>query len=354
MSEKSGYVSKLLENAEDVRQLRMALGLPEPRLLPTFRALAAEWFEAVAKRFVCPANERRHIDRLLAAIGDATEDTLLPGDIQRALNAMEDLGPSTKNKIRSTGFRIVQHARFDGKWKAGNPFEPVRRFKVPRPAYDVLTLEEARKVLGCVRPDRADLFTVAMVMGGRNGELFALRKEDVDLETRSMWFRRSHGRDTTKTSRPRQVPIPQAAVEPLHHAIDSSPSELVFPREDGSRFRADTKLTRVLRLAMAAAGIVTGYDAKCRRKGCGHTERMEFHEERTCSKCGFVLWLVPLVRRIRFYDLRHTAATLHREAGCDPLVIKLLLGHKSQDPTDDIYSHLSHEYQRLELDRLKI
>jgi integrase len=66
------------------------------------------------------------------------------------------------------------------------------------------------------------------------------------------------------------------------------------------------------------------------------------------------MWLTPKPRALRFYDLRHTAATLHREAGCDPLVIKLLLGHAASDPTDDIYSHLSLEFQQTQLDKLEL
>jgi integrase len=59
-------------------------------------------------------------------------------------------------------------------------------------------------------------------------------------------------------------------------------------------------------------------------------------------------------RRVTFYDLRHTAATLHREAGADPLVIRLALGHANRNLTDDLYTHLSLAYQATELSRLCI
>lgn len=330
------------------------LEFDEPEDTPTFQELSAEWFETIKTRFVDPGNERRHLKRLNDAIGNLTEKTLLPGRIQRAIAGMTDLGPATKNKVRSTGSRVVNAARMDGKWRAANPFDPVERAEIPKPAYDTLTLEEARAVLKCVRPDRADLFRVALVMGGRKGELFGMRKEDVDLAARIVWIRRSHGRNTTKTYRPRKVPIPAAALASLRAAITSSPCDLVFPCEGGAQFRHDTKLTRILRVAMAAAGIVLGFDAKCRHRGCGRVVRVRLREAKACPKCGYEMWLVPRVRPIRFYDLRHTAATLHREAGCDPLVIKLLLGHAAQDPTDDTYTHLSMDYQRRQLDKLKL
>ena len=46
----------------------------------------------------------------------------------------------------------------------------------------------------------------------------------------------------------------------------SDGSELVFPAADGSMMRADCDLEKVLRHAMARAGIVTGYNHVCRRQ----------------------------------------------------------------------------------------
>lgn len=351
MSEKSGYLLRL-ETPEDLRQLRLALGLPEPREWQTFRGLAAEWYAETSGRLVDPGNERRHIARLNEAVGNLTEETLLPSAIVKALAAMADLAPATKNKIRSTGARIVDAARLDGRWRAGNPFTAFKAFREPKRAYDTLSADEAERVLRCIRKDLLHLFRVALIMGPRKGELFGLRKEDIDLRARTMWIRRSYGRNTTKTGRPRLVPIPAAVVEDLRQAVEESPTEYVFPAADGGLRRKDAQLSRLLRTAMGAAGAVLGYDAKCRR--CQHTEKLELKESRRCPMCGFALWLVPRVRRIRFYDLRHTAATLHREAGCDPLVIKLLLGHAARDATDDIYSHLSLEFQRAQLNKLSL
>lgn len=351
MSDKSGYFLSL-EKPEDVRQLRLMLGIAEPRELSVFRQLADEWFSDVATRFVCPSNETRNIRRLNEALGHLTEDTLLPRDIMAALNAMTDLGPVSKNKIRSTGLRVINWARLNGKWKAGNPFQPVKPFKVPRRAYDILTIDEARAVLRCIRADMRDLFTVGLVMGDRKGELFGWRREDIDIEHRLAWIRRSHERNQTKTGEPRRIPIPAAAVDALRRALESSKSELVFPREDGTAFRRDTKLTKHLRAALGAAGLVECYDAKCPRRGCGYSKKLDTPTIHPCERCGFAMLLRPRVRPIRFQDLRHAAAGLHREAGCDPLVVKLLLGHASQDMTDDTYTHLSLDFQRRELDKL--
>jgi hypothetical protein len=42
---------------------------------------------------------------------------------------------------------------------------------------------------------------------------------------------------------------------------------LVFPRADGSMQRADTKLSRTLRTAFKAAGVITGYSCTADEKG---------------------------------------------------------------------------------------
>jgi integrase len=43
--------------------------------------------------------------------------------------------------------------------------------------------------------------------------------------------------------------------------------------------------------------------------------------------------------RIRFHDLRHTAATLMLRAGTHPKVVQERLGHASIAMTLDLYSH---------------
>ena len=77
----------------------------------------------------------------------------------------------------------------------------------------------------------------------------------------------------------------------------------------------------VLRHALARAGIVEGYEHRCR--WCAHRERASDAEPRFCPTCrkvtdgrgrpladprGRRLWPVALHVPIRFHDLRHTFA----------------------------------------------
>ena len=58
----------------------------------------------------------------------------------------------------------------------------------------------------------------------------------------------------------------------LRQAVAESPSDLVFPRPDGSMMPEDAPLEVVLRTALARAGMVRGYSHVCRKKACGHAE----------------------------------------------------------------------------------
>lgn len=237
----------------------------------TFGELAQDWLERVAAQRVCPENERRHVQHMRPLW--ALREGELSRDRIEALFATLPLGPATLNKLRSTGSLIIRDAQAVGRWSGPDPFALVRRRRQPDVVHLTLTRSEAARVLRCLPPERRRLCRVMVWLGLRPGELLGLRKVDVDLRARTMLVRRSHGRDQTKTGRQRLLPLPAAILGDLRAAIAAHPSSpFVFPRPDGRRQRHDTKLTRMLRKALARAGIP---------------------------------------KPLRFYDLRHTSATLH-------------------------------------------
>lgn len=331
---------------------------PAPLPGKTFGELAADWFETVSGGRVCPENELRHIEHMMP-LWQLDQDELtvkvIAGLWAKLRAPAGRLGPSTLNKLRSTGKRIIEAAQIEKEWGTYNPFALLKRVREAKKVYPTLTVDEILRLLPFLRPDRRAFTKVALIIGCRPGEALGLRKVDVDLDRRVVRIRRSHGRDQTKTGKEREFPIPEVVLQDLTEAIRSSPGEYVFPRRDGSRQREDTKFARILRTAMGRAGIVTGHEYACRRKGCGRREvGGAAPEERWCPVCHFKLWRVPIPKQVRFYDLRHSSATLHRQAGADPLAVKLLLGHAMQDPTDDTYTHLNEEFMRKELNKLKL
>ena len=122
-------------------------------------------------------------------------------------------------------------------------------------------------LLAVLNPKWKPLFATAIYTGMRKGELFALRKADVDFDAGLIMVSRSHDRDIPKGGRAEAIPINSELVAYLKRAIAASPSELVFPDEDGKMLPKHTALEHVLRRAMRRAGIVTGYVHKCRRQG---------------------------------------------------------------------------------------
>jgi integrase len=138
----------------------------------------------------------------------------------------------------------------------------------------------------------------------------------------------------------------------LQEALDASPSEWLFPREDGSQRDANINLVAVLRTALRKADIVTGYVHKCRRRGCGHSEESADGELRRCPKCNFKLWPVGKVLPIRFHDTRHTTASLLIMFGANPAAVQRILRHSDIRVTMDVYGHFAPGYLRSEIDRL--
>ena len=326
---------------------------------PTFQEMAEAFFRTDGRRLENPENQRRHLAHM-RPLWELREEELTPRVIEGLfadlLRPAGPLGPATINKLRSTGRKVIRSAQKGRDWKGINPFDPVDRHREPEPEHRTFTREEAMKLLPHLRADRRREAQTMLYLGLRPGELKGLHKVDVDLERRELDVRRSNDRPTTKTGKRRRVPIPDELLPVLREAIEVSPRScpLVFPAEGGELQRSDAKLSRTLRTAMGKAGIVRGWRYTCRRKGCGHSDEQAALEQRWCPTCGFKLWPVGVVDPVRWYDLRHSAATLHHQAGCDPLVIQVVLGHAPESLTDSRYTHLTQGYMRAELNRLSL
>lgn len=355
MARSSSFAHRLAAEVAKALEDRQA-----PRHRPSFLWLAGAWLHSEGRRLACPDNERRHL-RHMRALWGLREGELTAKRIATELAKLlkqngGKLGPATVNKLRSTGKRIVRFAQLDEAWHGGNPFQAVRRMREPEPILYVPTVEELRRVLPRLREDRRREALFLVTLGPRPGEEKALRREDLDMRRRTVTFRRSNDRPCTKTGRVRVVPVPRALWRVLLEALDDNPgSELVFPSLFGWQQRADTKLSRTLREAYRRARIVTAYRYTCRRKGCGFREVVPDYANRRCPRCDMKLWRWGLAPPVTWYALRHASATLHRLAGCDPLVIQRCLGHAERVATDRIYTRsLPLEYMRAQLSKLRL
>lgn len=350
-------VDELVAVLTQAVQAEASKQLQQARPGKTFRQLAEAWLETEAARYVEPRNEERHVAHL-KALWQMTEAELTPKAARAALLSLlkphGKLGPNSVNKARGTARRIIREAQVNGEWVGTNPFDVVPRVKETKPEHERVNISDCKSFLPHLRRDRFRMAMTMLFLGTRPGELVALQKSDVDLGRAEVVIRRSRSRNQTKTGQQRRVPIPDELLPILQEAVNESPSEYVFCGADGGKMRDDTKLARCLQDAFRRSGLVTGHLYVCSKKGCGFKETRPERKPSTCPTCSRRLLIYGVPRRVRFYDLRHSAATLHREAGCDPRVIQLVLGHAATNTTDDIYTHLSDRYVRLELNRLTL
>lgn len=339
--------------AEQLEQLaaQLALRLAEPKARWTFGELAAKWLQHVKR--VRLQDEQRAIVQL-RPLWERKESDLTSARIEEWFQQLSEMSYSACaiNKYRSAGRLVIAYAQGEGQWGAANPFKSVKRLKERRREYELLTLDEVRRVLPHLSDDYRRMFRISVVLGLRTGELFALRKEDINFTQGLIYVRRSHARNTTKTNTSRTLPLLGCIAGDILDATRASSSGLLFPGADGGLRREDSKMAKILRTAMGRAGVVKTYKFTCRHPGCEWV--MEFAppitQEMRCPTHDWKAWQTPVVKRTRWYDARHMASTFHREAGADRLAVKLLLGHGG-DITDDVYTHMGADWVRRELSR---
>ncbi len=196
------------------------------------------------------------------------------------------------------------------------PISPMNGIKAPKhrsKQIAPLTREQARRFLDTAKDDRLyALYVLALACGLRQGELFGLKWCDVDLRSGTLKVRRQVVEqgggaamlaDHTKSGRDRSVKLAVDAVTILREhqkrrfASGDIANELLFTAEKGGFLIKSNFLRAFYRLL----------------------ERAE------CP-------------RVRFHDLRHTAATLAFEQGQHPKQVQEMLGHASVTLTLDTYS----------------
>ena len=169
------------------------------------------------------------------------------------------------------------------------------------------------------------LYVLALNTGMRQGELLALKWDDVDLERGLLRVRRTltHadkafvlGEPKTKNSR-RTIMLTTSAVAALRVHLSRQleeiermgslyqPGGLIFATEAGTIINPSNLRNRSLKPLLKRAGL----------------------------------------RAIRFHDLRHTCATLLLSKNINSKVVSEMLGHSSISITLDIYSHLLPDMQ---------
>ena len=280
------------------------------------------------------------------------------GEIERHLEAKlhtpgtkkKPLGPQAVNHLREFMRKAFKTAIKEKRLPGPNPIDEVKRWQVPKRKPDFLRFHEVPSVLAAVPSKWRPLFTTALYAGLRKGELFGLRKTDVDFEVGAITVHRSYDHTTTKGKRSDAIPIAAELRPYLERAISASCSELVFPRADGTMYPETTQLEAILRRALRRAGIVTGYRHKCRKQGCGYVEASAEPAVRRCPRDGHKMWVSAIVRPIRFHDLRHTTGSLLTMRGANTIFVQRIMRHSDPRITSETYCHLEPGYLKAGMD----
>ena len=287
------------------------------------------WLESV-KPSLRPRTFERYTQYIrlhaLPDIGRLPLSKLTPQHLQRlyAAKLAAGLAPMTVRHLHAVLHRALGQAT---RWGlvARNVADLVTPPRAERHEMQTLSPEQARAFLEASQGDRFHaLYVLALSTGMRQGELLALRWQDVEgggLRVTGSLQQVNGGyvitEPKTQSSR-RRVVLTKAAIEALRrHRVAQAKERLRLGPvwEDN-----DLLFTNEIGGFVDASNLV----------------RRSF---------------LPLLRRadlprVRFQDLRHSAATLLLGRGVHPKVVAEMLGHSQISVTLDLYSHVTPTMQQ--------
>ncbi len=267
---------RLAELESKARRQRHGLEpLPSESEGLSFGALLDWWWDQHGKTLRSPT-VRPFLERhVRPALGDLPLREVTTARLRRLLaDKSSELGPKSLNELRAFIHNIFEVAREQGgPWEGRvNPAAAVERLKVAPTPKKVLAPGEWEPVLGELPARLRGPVAVGLYAGLREGEIFGLRKEDVDRAAGVLMVSRSWDAPRTKDGKAWPVPIAPELWPRIEEALRSK-GPLLFPRPDGSMYPRDLRLGDPLRAAIARAGLVEGYEHRCRAWRCGWRER---------------------------------------------------------------------------------
>lgn len=299
------------------------------------------WLRDYATHNVAPSTLQRYAsiidNHLIPTLGSLRLRDLRPAHIQaaygraltpggRADSTAGALAPRTVLKHHRLLHEALSHAV---RWQliARNPADAVTAPRPGRTEFRALSAEEAAALLEAADPTPLfSLLYLSLATGARQGELLALRWEDVDLDRGAMQIVR-----TARRHAGRGIVYRSPKSHRSQRPIALSPESVTILREHRG---SQVEQRLLLGPAYSDSGLVFATaagdpldDSNVRRAFAG-----------IARQAGF--------QRLRFHDLRHTAATLMFRAGVHPKVVSERLGHATVSLTLDTYSHVLPDLQR--------
>ena len=298
------------------------------------------WLEDSVKPRVRPRtlqDYNRFLDQFVRPVlGNRRLDSLRSTDIQSLYTGIGE--QASAHAVVHTHRPLRAALRQAVRWQmlARNPAEDVAVPKEPRGETCALSAADvARFHAEAAKHPRGFVFTFTLATGLRPGEVQALRWKDCDLDAGSVTVKRNlvhlkggrweFGEPKTRRSC-RTIPLPRSVARDLqsHRATQSArklrlggavqDNDLVFANETGGPLDAQNLAYRTLKPILRAAGLPT---------------------------------------KFRWYDCRHTCATVLLSAGENPKVVSERLGHASVAFTLDRYASVLPGMQEEASERLE-
>ena len=323
---------KLLKARADLAQ-----GLPVAVERQTVGQFLAHWLDTVRPSLAPRTFE--HYEMVLRLhvvpdLGPLRLDKLSPQHVQALLARKAAAGLSTQSvRHVRTVLRIALNQALKWGLVARNAAALAVAPKLVRKQFRSLTPEQARQLLDAAKGDRFEaIFTVALSLGLRLGEIIGLRWQDVDLNagtlTVNQTIYRVRGKGVIaaapKTERSRRtLHLPESVVS----ALRSHRARQLQERLAAGRDWKDTGLVFTSRIGTPV-------------------------DQRNLFRAFKALLAKAGLPDVRFHDLRHSAASLLLAQGVPMRAVMELLGHSSISTTADIYSHVMPAMMREVADKM--
>jgi integrase len=257
-----------------------------------------------------------------------------PQAIQRYVNELnEDYAPNTIRRIYGVLNQLLRLAE-QRRYIALNPCDavklPKKRGRRREITIQPLTHEQVRALVAAIDPQYRLAILLDAYLGLRAGELWALRRDDIDLLRGQL--RVDEALSEVPTATTEQVPEEERLSDSLIVKGTKTDATRTLRLPDFLRSELAEHLTRPLGGDDARAFIFTTAD------GCAVRHNNLY--KRVYKPAVVRALPATLAERFRFHDLRHTCAAFAIEAGAHPFQIKTLLGHEDIRTTLNIYGHL--------------
>ena len=330
---KSAFATTQGEAVKILRKLggRAADGQLLTTSTPTVKRFLDEWFETNRDSWR-PSTARGYrgaIDgHLVKAFGHLRLEQLTPRRIQRWL-----LDQKAEHGVRrrvSLAHAVLRSALSNARRMQLVTINAAALVRVPAPnrrAIQPLTVDQAIAFQRVAATQRlGPLFSVGLACGLRLGEATGLRWDDIDLETGEIRIRRQL-----------QWVGKRLVLQDLKTA--RSRRTLALPEVCLRSLRAHRTRQLEERMKAGSDWHDTGLVFTIGRRGAGRRLGTGLHPRNVLRTLHQLLREADLPR-VRFHDLRHSAAILLIAEGVELVEVSMLLGHSELRVTADLYSHL--------------